>query len=347
MRWGANRTIETDGILAVHQIVNAHGSILRKFDQGTDIGIDATIELTEEGVAQGLLVAVQIKSGESYARRNEFVVPVDQAHLTYWQSLMLPVIIICHPPKRKITSWISVHHFLQQEGIETERVKNIRIPYQRQFCSQALSKGIRAVARAYKDERALFPSADMVLSEDPATRQQGLFLLTIHPASRLTRLTAKLAAEMILDAVPDNVRLAIRALAYCTANYKWEGCTNWDVFFFAQRLCFGFGQDHLFKILDALDDGDFSRQSLGEACIDCITYMRDGETFARELVLNKTCDIHIRANALALFYGGDWDALAQDTFNLQAEGLDDILQWLQEAGNGPSVEASSEPRPTT
>ena len=45
MRWGANRTVETDGILAVHQIVNAHGSILRKFDQGTDIGIDATLSL--------------------------------------------------------------------------------------------------------------------------------------------------------------------------------------------------------------------------------------------------------------------------------------------------------------
>jgi hypothetical protein len=74
--------------------------------------------------------------------------------------------------------------------------------------------------------------------------------------------------------------------------------------------------------------------------------MRHGETFARELVLNKTCDIRIRANALALFYGGDWDALAKDTFNLQADGLDDILQWLQEVGNEPSVEASSEPSTT-
>jgi hypothetical protein len=346
MRWGANRTVETAGILAVHQIVNAHGSILRKFDQGTDIGIDVTIEFVEEGVAQGLLVAAQIKSGESYTRQNEFVVPVDQAHLTYWQSLMLPVIVICHSPKRKIASWISVTHFLQQKESKPERVKNIRIPYQQQFCSQALSQSIRAVARAHKDERALFPSADMVLSEDPAIRQQGLFLLTIHPASRLTRLTAKLASETIRDAVPDNVRLAIRALAYCTANYKWEGSTNWDVSFFAQRLCFGFGKDHLFKILDALDDGDFGRLSLGEACIDCIAYMRDGEAFARELVLNKLCDMRIRANALALFYGGDWDALSQDACNLQEDGLDDILQWLQEAGNEPSGEASGEPSTT-
>src|SRR5438552_5965373 len=92
------------GVLFLQQIVNEHGSIFRPVHQEDDVGIDGFIEPVVDEVATGGLVAVQVKSGDSYLSNDgsEFVIPVDERHLKYWLEYMVPVILVGHLPSKQL-----------------------------------------------------------------------------------------------------------------------------------------------------------------------------------------------------------------------------------------------------
>jgi hypothetical protein len=334
MKWPRSRTVENEGILRVAQVVNWHGSIFREIHQEKDIGIDGIIEIVKNQEAEGLLVAVQVKSGESYTKDNKFVVDVNQNHLDYWQNFMLPVVIICYSPNSDLLAWRSVNRYIEScQKDKEEPIKSIEIPFHNIFDGDAISKGLYGVALERKDERLLFKSADLVLSDDADKRQQGLLILASHPASRSTRLIVNLASRMVLDEDIENVKIAISTLGACIAPTKWAWSynnPNWDVAFYAQRCCFNFDGRHIRRMMEAINDGYFGRRSIGEACIDCIRSIPNGENFTREIVLDKDADPKTRINALALFYAGDWESLREDEPRLRKDGLGDLLDWLQE-----------------
>jgi len=332
MKWPYSRQTENEGLLHVQQIVNQHGSIFRKIHQEEDIGIDATIELVEGQNAQGLIVAVQIKSGESYTRDDKFVVAVDEVHLKYWQQLMLPVVLICYSPVKKLSAWLSVNRYIaNHHERNTEPIKSIEVPFRNVFDSNALDKGIRGVALEHKDRGDLFQAADLALSVEVEKRKQGILLLSTHPQSNVTKLTAYLASQLILDEDLDIVRLAASALGYCVAHRKWSFYPKFEVMDYARFLCMKLDERHVRKLMEAIDDGDFGPMSLGEACIDCIGCMwgPDGEAAARNIVLDKNTAIQTRVNALGLFYGGDWNQLLEDQSNLRADNLGELVDWLE------------------
>lgn len=58
-----------------------------------DIGIDGVIEFVDDGKSSGLLLAVQVKSGDSYVASSgdKFIMRADdthvkKAHIKYWQQ---------------------------------------------------------------------------------------------------------------------------------------------------------------------------------------------------------------------------------------------------------------------
>jgi hypothetical protein len=71
-------------------------------EQNHDYGIDAHVEVVEDEVVSGRLLAVQIKSGPSW-----FDEPYDagwwfrpdREHVEYWLNHSLPVAVILHDPK--------------------------------------------------------------------------------------------------------------------------------------------------------------------------------------------------------------------------------------------------------
>jgi hypothetical protein len=74
----------------------------------TDVGIDMTVEISENGEPSGELFAVQIKTGKSYfteENNNKIVFRGKEKHLNYWLNYSLPVIIILHNPENDLTIW--------------------------------------------------------------------------------------------------------------------------------------------------------------------------------------------------------------------------------------------------
>ncbi|MBQ3560090.1 MAG: DUF4365 domain-containing protein [Agathobacter sp.] len=73
-----------------------------------DYGIDAIIEPKGERYPSGKMIAVQIKSGESYFKEfkeNAVVFRVDDKHYNYWMNNSLPVIIVLYNPLTDEIIW--------------------------------------------------------------------------------------------------------------------------------------------------------------------------------------------------------------------------------------------------
>lgn len=73
-----------------------------------DYGIDLYVECAVNGIPDGRMIAMQIKSGTSYfaeATAEGVVFRSDRTHLDYWLAHALPVVIVLHNPDSRLTIW--------------------------------------------------------------------------------------------------------------------------------------------------------------------------------------------------------------------------------------------------
>lgn len=118
------------GRIGVHMcgaMFEEHDFIFRE-EAIEDYGIDAIIETKEDGVPSGKLIAVQIKSGESYFSKqdeNHIVYYIDNKHRDYWINHSLPVIIALYKKESNECFWEVVD---KQTLIPTKTQWKILVP---------------------------------------------------------------------------------------------------------------------------------------------------------------------------------------------------------------------------
>lgn len=107
-----------------------------------DMGIDAQIELCEDGVPTGRLIALQIKTGESWFKeenKHGYVYRGSLTHLSYWKSHSLPVIVVlCNVEEQKIW-WELVSN---QNVVVTGKGWKMTVPFTQtlqQSCNEKLT----------------------------------------------------------------------------------------------------------------------------------------------------------------------------------------------------------------
>jgi len=107
------------GIADVERLC-AQGSQIFREVACHDVGIDGFIEVVHEGRATGILIGVQVKSGDSFVRKDgkTFTLPTNPGHLMYWAGCMFPVIGIVHAPATGVTSWIDITSHCTEERID-------------------------------------------------------------------------------------------------------------------------------------------------------------------------------------------------------------------------------------
>lgn len=340
MKWPKTKITENQGLLYIKQVVNEHGDIFREIHLEEDVGIDALIEFVRDGEATGRLLAVQIKSGDSYVAsgKDKFIVSVDEAHIHYWQNYDLPVVIVCYSPSQRLSAWEDIKWYIrykkQPEKISSQEkiaIKSIEVSFKREFNGQALSNELYQLTSEHADERFLFNKLNLLLSNSSEERRDGMLYIWLRQEKLATRLTAFLARQLILDENDDVVRLAASTLGYCIAQQKWSFYPDEDLIYFTRNICRDFDKEDVSRLLEVVDDGDFSPKSLGEACLDCMKGMwaPDGKNILRQIVNDAQIAMRVRANALVTFYGCSWDALLADSKSLEEDGLNDIVIWIK------------------
>jgi hypothetical protein len=77
-----------------------------------DIGIDAQVEIMENDISTGRLIAIQVKSGKSYFSekvKNNIIYRPDSKHIEYWLKYSLPVIVVLYNPEDDTMFWYPIH----------------------------------------------------------------------------------------------------------------------------------------------------------------------------------------------------------------------------------------------
>lgn len=120
--------IERQGVYKCGLIFSNLGFIFRE-QSVEDYGIDAIIEIKDEGYPSGKLIAVQIKSGDSYfneIKEENVVFHGNMKHYDYWLNHSLPVIIVLYSPSNDKCIWEVIN---KQTAIRCSKGWKINIPY--------------------------------------------------------------------------------------------------------------------------------------------------------------------------------------------------------------------------
>lgn len=124
------------GVSALQLIFEKNFQWLFREQPSNDFGIDAHVEIVESNKATGKLLALQIKSGESYFKEKEAIGYVYRGsgdHLNYWLNHSLPVIIILYNLEQDKAYWqvINIDNI-----IKTNKGWKLTIPYTHELCSK-------------------------------------------------------------------------------------------------------------------------------------------------------------------------------------------------------------------
>lgn len=328
------------GVIYVQKVVNDHGSIFHPVHEENDLGVDGFIELVKAQESSCRLVAVQIKSGDSYfsASTGEFEIDVDARHLDYWLEFPVPVILVCYSPAKDLAAWVSVRDHAESERYhDRPSVTQIRIPRHEEFDTEALSKGIASLAHVRADERLLIKCADMCLSRDLQARRWGFQILSHHPDSRRLNITSLLARRLIMDRNVETAKDALFSLGFGVGRRRWSwNPNNRDEVAqstFAAELCGGLSEEEMGRLLELCDDEAFSGpEGLGERLFDVLCCCFDT---AEGVLYAVACDaskpMRRRANALYLLHQCDDDVLNEARRDLRANArLRDVIDWILE-----------------
>jgi len=337
VKYPRSKAVAKAGVLFVEEIVNRHGSVFRPVHQEDDFGIDGFIELVAAEEVTGRLIAVQVKAGDSYLSQSgcAFEVAVDQRHLDYWMSFMVPVILVCHSPSKEVAAWISIRDYVEHEEYqESLPVTSIEVPFHRAFSVEALSKGIAGLAHLRADERLLLRAADKCLSTNADVRLAGFQTLSQHPDSRKLKITCLMAARLLLEDNAELAKEALFSLGYGVGRGRWSWNPNnrdeHEIIWFAGELASNLSAKEIRRVIELVDDEEFhGPDALGERCFDILCCSELAQTILWKIASDKAEPMIRRANCIYMIYECDYEAVEEAAVELGVDSeIADVVAWL-------------------
>jgi hypothetical protein len=125
--------VEREGVAKVSLIFAKELKWLFREQPTSDVGIDAHVEVVSTERPTGRLLALQIKSGESYFEHQSddgVTYSGDRRHLDYWMSHSLPVAVVLYSPDRGRAFW---QHVSTRTAIETKKAWKMVIPWSQEL----------------------------------------------------------------------------------------------------------------------------------------------------------------------------------------------------------------------
>ncbi|MFG2496879.1 DUF4365 domain-containing protein [Streptomyces sp. NPDC048441] len=139
MQIGQSQQIEREGVTWIgHLVTRELGWIFR--EQSTvDVGIDAHFEVVDRATsrATGQLLAVQIKSGQSYfasPTSDGWWFVANAAHVDYWLGHSLPVIVALYNPETRKVYW---QHVSNSTVVSTGSGWKVHLPSAQEMTADA------------------------------------------------------------------------------------------------------------------------------------------------------------------------------------------------------------------
>lgn len=125
--YSSSSSTAKSGINYIRTVVESSGSLFHKIEQESDLGIDAIVEIIDNGRPTSRQVALQIKSGGSYFTRSGLCrIPVS-SHREYWLKYPMPVCGVVFVPGAGTAYWCDLKRELALHGGGVIRYPALRI----------------------------------------------------------------------------------------------------------------------------------------------------------------------------------------------------------------------------
>ncbi len=259
-----NRPVERAAISAVTAVFENANFLVQPVDGGNDIGKDLYVDVTEDNRATGELIAVQVKGGISYQRKDGYAVPCSPDDFDLWVNSTVPIFAIVHDPESDKLSWINLTAWARAQS---RLPSPMEAPVDATFALNA--RTLEAfVSEARRFLAANGPPALVGLADSNPDVQRA----AIYDAFALGRrdprplLLVRAALRFISDR--ETLRLAVSVLTLCVGHGDifWHA-GNWieQRVREAVRESFHWSYEELCQLLTAADPEEYGRGGLGQS----------------------------------------------------------------------------------
>lgn len=235
---GANYVQERLGIAAIQTYAAQRRQIWRETGTG-DVGVDGHLEfVNQDGFATSRIVAVQVKSGQSYLQhrspRGWKFYPEDK-HRHYWEFFPLPVLLVLHDPDSGIAYWADVRQALRSPRAEKAFVE---VPEENRLDS---TEAIALFETAGVQEQPFIEEIDRVLDALLSTRSKNAsfplshFDLFAHGLTNICR-SIYYGMDVVSNAVEYNLTAAESPFGMGMGDTEHRFAFDFVKFLLAQNL---------------------------------------------------------------------------------------------------------------
>jgi hypothetical protein len=179
MQLRKNRKLERTAVNAARALFEASGCVFQEVDQANDYGKDAYVDLGDGEKVSGHCIAVQIKGGEKYRRKNGYMIPIEN-HEGVWRESPLPVAGIVFDEKSSALYWCDIISFLDVHVGET--IKSIPVSVDNRLDSATIESTFKPAFREAAKRRSVGQAVLNLVSVN--SRQRAIALMDCFGSGR-------------------------------------------------------------------------------------------------------------------------------------------------------------------
>ena len=294
--------VSRDGVNFTRTLVEKVNCIFNETPQQYDLGIDAQIELIINEIPTNSIIAVQIKSGNSYFDKVKCKIPVDN-HYDYWKNYPIDVLGIVYVPELEKAYWIDIKKYFETYG----KVATINI-YPNQVNEFTIKSFKNIILQLYSNLTPIIPFSEVSLflkSDIQAEFDIGLQSGFVYYSDKnefweliiqsiFDRNIEKISNELIYY-----VSFATNAVdVWHSTRYKY----NQNNLTYAKNLLKEINKENIIKLLSIINpEQSISRGSIGSSIESIISNANMKEVKLLEIIYDKNLDNENRENAVAIY----------------------------------------------
>lgn len=289
------------GINYIRTVVESSNSIFHEIHQENDIGVDAIIELIKNERPTGKMVAIQIKSGESFYASKKCVIPIDN-HRKYWESHPLPMFGIVYVPSLNCAYWVDIKKQLLKQGdsssIKFEPTKANTFnkqDFERVFVPLILKE----MPSNFSFDEAL----ELFRSENYDESFLGLLVLfRTHTDKNLTwdEFVNCLRNRPIND-IPNMLPYILAHIPWHQDIWGGRDKITLEAREYAKKLFATFEKTDFVKLLQLIDDDGIARGTVGQNIEAIISSIQESINYLVEIIEDPSQPLEIRERASLIY----------------------------------------------
>ncbi|MFE2727878.1 DUF4365 domain-containing protein [Kitasatospora sp. NPDC059327] len=149
-----SRRTERAAVNAVRALLEGAHHIVQEIDGSNDFGEDLYVTFADDGRRTPHSVAIQVKGGRSFRRRQGYSVPVGD-HGEEWRESNIPVICVVHDPDTDTLHWANASQQLRAARADGRTARTVRVPAEAVLAGPTLAGVVRQWRQYVRNSRGL------------------------------------------------------------------------------------------------------------------------------------------------------------------------------------------------